>query len=46
MVGRAAAAGLVELVERCSGHQQELAATALMEILLPSLERGRQGLAA
>ena len=45
VVGRAAAAGLVELVERCSGHQQELAATALLETLLPSLERGRQGLA-
>ena len=45
VVGRAAAAGLVELVERCGGHQQELAATALLETLLPSLERGRQGLA-
>jgi prolyl-tRNA synthetase len=44
VVGRGAAAGLVELVERSSSHQRELAATALLEVLLPSLESGRQGL--
>jgi prolyl-tRNA synthetase len=46
VVGRGAAAGLVELVERSSGNQRELPAAELLEALVPSLETQRQGLLA
>ena len=44
VVGRGAAAGLVELVERTSGDKRELPASELLAALLPSLESQRQGL--
>jgi prolyl-tRNA synthetase len=45
VVGRGAAAGLVELVERSTGNKQELPANDLLGTLLPSLQAQRQGLA-
>ncbi|MEX0589229.1 MAG: proline--tRNA ligase [Cyanobium sp.] len=45
VVGRGAAAGLVELVERSSSEKQELPASELLGALLPKLETQRQGLA-
>jgi prolyl-tRNA synthetase len=44
VVGRGAAAGLVELVERSTGHKQELPANDLLGALLPSLQTQRRGL--
>ncbi|MCP9881917.1 proline--tRNA ligase [Cyanobium sp. Alchichica 3B3-8F6] len=44
VVGRGAATGLVELVERTSGDKRELPASELLAALLPSLESQRQGL--
>ena len=44
VVGRGAAAGVVELVERSSGDKRELPASELLATLLPSLESQRQGL--
>jgi prolyl-tRNA synthetase len=44
VVGRGAATGLVELVERASGDKCELPASALLDDLLPRLETQRQGL--
>ncbi len=44
VVGRGAAAGLVELVERASGDKRELPAHGLLAELLPRLETQRQGL--
>jgi prolyl-tRNA synthetase len=44
VVGRGAATGLVELVERSSGDKRELPASGLLEALLPTLESQRQGL--
>lgn len=44
VVGRGAAAGLVELVERSTGHKQELPASDLLAALLPSLQTQRRGL--
>jgi prolyl-tRNA synthetase len=44
VVGRGAAEGLVELVERASGHKQELPADDLLGALLPSLQTQRRGL--
>ncbi|MCX5940539.1 MAG: proline--tRNA ligase [Cyanobium sp. LacPavin_0818_WC50_MAG_67_9] len=44
VVGRGAAAGLVELVERATGHKRELPANDLLGALLPSLQTQRRGL--
>ncbi|MCP9809619.1 proline--tRNA ligase [Cyanobium sp. HWJ4-Hawea] len=44
VVGRGAAEGLVELVERATGAKTDLAASQLLQTLLPQLERQRQGL--
>ena len=44
VVGRGAATGLVELLERSTGDKRELAASELLGLLLPSLESQRQGL--
>jgi len=46
VVGRGAASGQVELVERCNGDKRELDAEALLTTLMPSLESQRRGLAA
>ena len=46
VVGRGAASGLVELVQRAGGARQELAASALLSTLVPTIERERTGLAA
>jgi prolyl-tRNA synthetase len=46
VVGRGAAEGKVELVERAAGVQQELAAEGLVPQLLASIEAQRQGLPA
>jgi len=45
VVGRGAAEGQVELVQRRSGERLDLAATALQGQLLPQLQRERAGLA-
>ena len=45
VVGRGAADGQVELVQRAGGRKQDLAATALLEQLLPQIEAERSGLA-
>lgn len=44
VVGRGAADGQVELVERAGGAKRDLAASELMAVLLPALEAGRRGL--
>jgi prolyl-tRNA synthetase len=44
VVGRGAAAGRVELVERGSGHSRELPAEGLLDLLLPRIESQRRGL--
>ena len=44
VVGRGAADGQIELVERATGAKQDLAASELLAGLLPALERKRQGL--
>ena len=44
VVGRGAATGQVELVERCNGEKQEGPHQALVEQLLQSLQQQRQGL--
>jgi prolyl-tRNA synthetase len=44
VVGRAAADGRVELVERSGGHTRELAAADLLELLLPRIRQQRLGL--
>ena len=44
VVGRGAADGLVELVERSSSSKRDLPATELLETLLPSLASQRMGL--
>jgi prolyl-tRNA synthetase len=46
VVGRGAASGLVELVQRAGGARQELAASALLSTLVPTIKRERTGLAA
>ena len=45
VVGRGAADGQVELVQRAGGRKQDLAGTALLEQLLPQIEAERSGLA-
>jgi prolyl-tRNA synthetase len=45
VVGRGAAAGQIELVERQGSQRQDLAAAELLTVLLPRLEQGRRGLA-
>ena len=45
VVGRGAASGLVELVQRAGGAKQELEASALLSTLVPTIERERAGLA-
>jgi prolyl-tRNA synthetase len=45
VVGRGAATGLVELVQRAGGAKQELEASALLSTLVPTIERERAGLA-
>ncbi|CAK6691915.1 proline--tRNA ligase [Synechococcus sp. CCY9201] len=44
VVGRGAADGQVELVERASGDKQDLSADELLAELLPRIQAGRQGL--
>jgi prolyl-tRNA synthetase len=44
VVGRGAAQGRVELVERSAAGSQELPADGLLAHLLPRLERQRRGL--
>ena len=44
VVGRGADKGEIELVERRGNRREDLAASALMAVLLPRLEQGRQGL--
>ena len=44
VVGRGAATGQVELVERCSGEKQEGPHSVLVEQLLLTLQQQRQGL--
>ena len=44
VVGRGAASGQVELVERCSGEKQEGPHSVLVEQLLLTLQQQRQGL--
>ena len=44
VVGRGAADGLVELVERSSSSKRDLPAIELLETLLPSLASQRMGL--
>ncbi len=44
VVGRGAADGLVELVQRCSGEKQDLSAEALESTLLPQLQLERRGI--
>ena len=46
VVGRGAAEGQVELVQRAGGLKQDLAATALLPLVLEQLQRERQGLLA
>jgi prolyl-tRNA synthetase len=45
VVGRGAASGLVELVQRAGGAKQELEASALLSTLVPTIARERAGLA-
>ena len=45
VVGRGAASGLVELVQRAGGAKQELEASDLLSTLVPTIERERAGLA-
>ena len=45
VVGRGAASGVVELVQRAGGAKQELEASALLSTLVPTIERERAGLA-
>ena len=44
VVGRGAAEGQLELVQRAGGHRQDLAATALLPLLVPLVETERSGL--
>ena len=44
VVGRGAATGEVELVQRAGGSKQELTADALLSTLIPTIERERAGL--
>ena len=44
VVGRGAAEGQVELVERAGGAKRDLAATDLLAALVPAIEAARQGL--
>lgn len=46
VVGRGAASGQVELVERRGASRQDLDASALLAVLLPQIEQGRRGLLA
>jgi prolyl-tRNA synthetase len=46
VVGRGAAEGQVELVERAAGAKRDLAASQLLSTLLPAIDAGRQGLLA
>jgi prolyl-tRNA synthetase len=43
-VGRGAATGQIELVERQGSQRQDLAAADLLAVLLPRLAQGRRGL--
>jgi hypothetical protein len=44
VVGRAAAEGIVELVERATGNTSKLPAAEVGATLLPSIQRQRLGL--
>jgi len=44
VVGRGAADGLVELVERATGEKRDLAAATLLTTLLPLLQQQRSGI--
>ena len=44
VVGRGAADGQIELVERATGAKQDLAAADLLTTLLPTLQRQRAGI--
>jgi prolyl-tRNA synthetase len=44
VVGRGAAEGRIELVERSTGQSQELPAAGLLELLVPRIESQRRGL--
>jgi len=44
VVGRGAATGMVELVDRRGGEPRELEASHLLDLLLPEIERQRRGL--
>jgi prolyl-tRNA synthetase len=44
VVGRGAATGQIELVERQGSQRQDLAAADLLAVLLPRLAQGRRGL--
>jgi prolyl-tRNA synthetase len=46
VVGRGAASGRVELVDRSGGQAEELDADGLVERLLPQIQRQRRGLLA
>jgi prolyl-tRNA synthetase len=45
VVGRAAAEGIVELVERATGHTSQLAAAEISATLVPRIQQQRSGLA-